>query len=280
MKRTFAVILAGGRLPVSPSCPRRGRSPRCFGGKFRIMLRAFELRELEIFNVGVLTQYHPRSLRTTSGRARRGTWTANGAGSGSASPTSGWAKRGWYRGTADAVLQNMLGHRTGAATCSCCRGITSTTWITRPSRAFHRKRRRRDHRRPSPARRGEPLGVLEWTVGLVTEFQEGPQAARVATSSAGRLRLLSAPSTAGSTRATPTSEATFSRRWCRTAPGLATVRWLLAGRRDHRLSYWEANMELLDDRRRSSSTTRLADLHPVRGARAGGSGRRPRSAGA
>lgn len=110
MKRTMAVILAGGegeRLSILSSVRAKPAVP--FGGKYRII--DFTLSNCvnsEIDNVVVLTQYAPRSLSDHIGLGRP--WDLDRS-HGGVRLLQPYISRGrvaeWYRGTADAVLQNM-----------------------------------------------------------------------------------------------------------------------------------------------------------------------------
>ena len=110
MKRTMAVILAGGegeRLSILSSVRAKPAVP--FGGKYRII--DFTLSNCvnsDIDNVVVLTQYNPRSLNDHIGLGRPWDLDRNTGGVKLLQP---YIRRGrvaeWYRGTADAVLQNL-----------------------------------------------------------------------------------------------------------------------------------------------------------------------------
>ncbi len=110
MKRTLAVILAGGegeRLSILSSMRAKPAVP--FGGKYRII--DFTLSNCvnsDISNVVVLTQYNPRSLNDHIGMGRPWDLDRNTGGVRMLQP---YISRGrvaeWYRGTADAVLQNL-----------------------------------------------------------------------------------------------------------------------------------------------------------------------------
>src|SRR5918997_288753 len=110
MKRTMAVILAGGegeRLSILSSVRAKPAVP--FGGKYRII--DFTLSNCvnsDITNVIVLTQYNPRSLNDHIGLGRPWDLDRNRGGVKLLQP---YIARGrvaeWYRGTADAVLQNL-----------------------------------------------------------------------------------------------------------------------------------------------------------------------------
>jgi glucose-1-phosphate adenylyltransferase len=110
MKRTMAVILAGGegeRLSILSSVRAKPAVP--FGGKYRII--DFTLSNCvnsDVSNVVVLTQYNPRSLNDHIGLGRPWDLDRNTGGVKLLQP---YIARGrvaeWYRGTADAVLQNF-----------------------------------------------------------------------------------------------------------------------------------------------------------------------------
>ncbi len=118
MKRTTAVILAGGegeRLSILSSVRAKPAVP--FGGKYRII--DFTLSNCvnsDIDNVLVLTQYAPRSLTDHIGLGRP--WDLDRQ-TGGVKLLQPYLARGrvaeWYRGTADAVLQNwnVLEHQSG-----------------------------------------------------------------------------------------------------------------------------------------------------------------------
>src|SRR3954471_14282845 len=110
MKRTMAVILAGGegeRLSILSSVRAKPAVP--FGGKYRII--DFTLSNCvnsEIDNVVVLTQYNPRSLNDHIGLGRPWDLDRNHGGVKLLQPYIARNRVAeWYRGTADAVLQNL-----------------------------------------------------------------------------------------------------------------------------------------------------------------------------
>ncbi len=110
MARTIAVILAGGegeRLSILSGVRAKPAVP--FGGKYRII--DFTLSNCvnsDINDVVVLTQYNPRSLNDHIGLGRPWDLDRNRGGVKLLQP---YIARGrvaeWYRGTADAVLQNL-----------------------------------------------------------------------------------------------------------------------------------------------------------------------------
>ncbi len=110
VKGVLAVILAGGegeRLSILSGLRAKPAVP--FGGKYRII--DFTLSNCvnsDIHNVVVLTQYNPRSLNDHIGAGRP--WDLDRT-SGGIRLLQPFVSRGrpneWYRGTADAVLRNL-----------------------------------------------------------------------------------------------------------------------------------------------------------------------------
>jgi glucose-1-phosphate adenylyltransferase len=109
MLRTLALILAGGSAPaLSILSMERAEAAIPFAGKFRII--DFSLSNCvnsTVYNVGVLTQYRPRSLHEHLGVGRP--WDLDRASGGlrilhpSPTPEGG----GWQKGTADALRYNL-----------------------------------------------------------------------------------------------------------------------------------------------------------------------------
>ncbi|MCD4732696.1 NTP transferase domain-containing protein, partial [bacterium] len=109
MQKTLAIILAGGkgnRLGVLTD--KRAKPAIPFGGKYRII--DFTLSNCVnslIRNVCVLTQYRPHSLMEHLGRGAPWDLNRNEGGLTLLHPHPGGMIEGWYRGTADAVFQNL-----------------------------------------------------------------------------------------------------------------------------------------------------------------------------
>ncbi len=109
MQRTMAVILAGGRgNRLGILTAKRAKPAVPFGGKYRII--DFTLSNCVnslVYNVCVLTQYRPHSLMHHLGRGAP--WDLNRFEGGLTllHPHPGGQVDGWYRGTADAVFQNL-----------------------------------------------------------------------------------------------------------------------------------------------------------------------------
>jgi glucose-1-phosphate adenylyltransferase len=105
----MALILAGGagtRLGVLSE--RRAKPAVPFAGRYRIIDFALSnCVNSGIFNVGVLTQYLPRSLNDHIGIGRPWDLDRSRGGVRLLQPYQGTGPHVWYGGTADAVLQNV-----------------------------------------------------------------------------------------------------------------------------------------------------------------------------
>jgi glucose-1-phosphate adenylyltransferase len=182
MKRTMAVILAGGegeRLSILSSVRAKPAVP--FGGKYRII--DFTLSNCvnsDITNVVVLTQYNPRSLNDHIGLGRPWDLDRNHGGVKLLQP---YIARGrvaeWYRGTADAVLQNfnVLEHD-GDETVLVLAGDHIYKMDYQPFIAAHR-RKRADVTiavRRVPLAEATRMGILAMDDNdKITEWQEKPK---------------------------------------------------------------------------------------------------------
>jgi glucose-1-phosphate adenylyltransferase len=107
--RVVAMILAGGEgTRLSVLSEKRAKPSVPFAGKFRII--DFPLSNCVnsgIFDVAVLTQYRPHSLNDHIGIGKP--WDLDRARGGVRllQPYQGRRDESWYKGTADAVLQNL-----------------------------------------------------------------------------------------------------------------------------------------------------------------------------
>ncbi|HAX72629.1 MAG TPA: glucose-1-phosphate adenylyltransferase [Firmicutes bacterium] len=107
--KVLGMILAGGRGSrldllslgrAKPSVP--------FAGKFRII--DFVLSNCcnsDIYDIGILTQYSPLSLNEHIGMGQPWDFDRKNTGVTLLQPYEGFSKDNWYRGTADAVRQNI-----------------------------------------------------------------------------------------------------------------------------------------------------------------------------
>jgi len=109
MERVLAIILAGGtgnRLSILSE--ERAKPAVPFAGKYRII--DFVLSNCVnsgIYNVGVATQYNPRSLMEHIGVGRPWGLDRSHAGARLLQPYRGREGGDWYRDTGDAVFQNL-----------------------------------------------------------------------------------------------------------------------------------------------------------------------------
>ena len=109
MKRVVALILAGGQGDrLSVLSEERAKPAVIFGGRYRIIDFALgNVVNSGISRVGVLTQYRPRSLNDHIGTGRPWDLDRQGGGVTLLQPYLGRESSDWYRGTADAVFQNI-----------------------------------------------------------------------------------------------------------------------------------------------------------------------------
>jgi glucose-1-phosphate adenylyltransferase len=109
MKRVVALILAGGQGDrLSVLSEERAKPAVIFGGRYRIIDFALSnVVNSGLTKVGVLTQYRPRSLNDHIGIGRKWDLDREGGGVTLLQPYLGRESSDWYRGTADAVFQNI-----------------------------------------------------------------------------------------------------------------------------------------------------------------------------
>ncbi|OGN84692.1 MAG: glucose-1-phosphate adenylyltransferase [Chloroflexi bacterium GWC2_73_18] len=185
MKRVLAVILAGGegeRLSILSSLRAKPAVP--FGGKYRIIDFALSnCVNSEIDNVLVLAQYNPRSLADHIRVGRPWDLDRNTGGVRILQP---YISRGrpteWYRGTADAVLQNLnvIAQAEGDAVLILAGDHVYKMDYT-PFVAFHRRHRAEVTIavRQVPMDEAHRFGILALDGdGAVVEWQEKPRQPR------------------------------------------------------------------------------------------------------
>jgi glucose-1-phosphate adenylyltransferase len=182
VKRTIAVILAGGegeRLSILSS--QRAKPAVPFGGKYRIV--DFSLSNCVnsgINDVLVLTQYAPRSLTDHIGLGRPWDLDRTRGGVRLLQPYLTRGKPGeWYRGTADAVLQNLsVLERSPDDTILILAGDHIYKMDYQPFVSFHR-RRRADVTiavRRVPLAEASRMGILALDeTSRITDWQEKPK---------------------------------------------------------------------------------------------------------
>lgn len=107
--RIIAMIMAGGEgTRLSVLSEKRAKPSVPFAGKFRII--DFTLSNCVnsgIFDVAVLTQYRPHSLNAHIGNGKPWDLDRNDGGVQLLQPYQGRRDESWYKGTADAVYQNL-----------------------------------------------------------------------------------------------------------------------------------------------------------------------------
>jgi glucose-1-phosphate adenylyltransferase len=182
MKRTLAVILAGGEgARLSILSEKRAKPAVPFAGKFRIIDFALSnCVNSHIDNVAVLTQYNPRSLSDHIGSGRPWDLDRNQGGIRILPPYIGRGKTSeWYRGTADAVLQNLsVVDQAPGDVVLILAGDHVYKMDYSPFVAFHRQRRAdvTIAVRRVPLAEATRMGILAADeTGRITEFQEKPK---------------------------------------------------------------------------------------------------------
>lgn len=109
MKKTLAMLLAGGvgsRLNILAHARAKPAVP--FGGLYRIIdFTLSNARNSGIINVGVLTQYKPLSLMEHIGSGEPWDFVGRMRGAKILPPRTGEKDSDWYKGTADAIRQNI-----------------------------------------------------------------------------------------------------------------------------------------------------------------------------
>jgi glucose-1-phosphate adenylyltransferase len=109
MKRVLAVVLAGGASErLSVLAAERAKPAVPFGGKYRIIdFTLSNCANSGIYNAAVLTQFNPRSLAQHIGVGRPWDMDREQGGVVILQPFLSRSQRNWYKGTADAVYQNL-----------------------------------------------------------------------------------------------------------------------------------------------------------------------------
>lgn len=109
MSKVLAVILAGGRgAGLSALTEQRSEAAVPFAGKYRIIDFALSnCVNSDIYDVAVLTQYQPQSLKGHIGIGKPWDLDRRRGGVHLLQPYIGRQESGWQKGTADAVYQNL-----------------------------------------------------------------------------------------------------------------------------------------------------------------------------
>jgi glucose-1-phosphate adenylyltransferase len=265
MSKVLAVILAGGRGEgLSVLTQQRSVSGVPFGGKYRII--DFVLSNCvnsDIYDVSVLTQYEPQSLRDHIGIGKPWDLDRRRGGVRLLQPYIGREDSGWQKGTADAVYQNLeFIMEARADYVLILAGDHIYRMDYRPMIAFHQQRGADVTLGAVLVRleEGHRFGMLETdAAGRVISFEEKPAKPRGTLGSMG-LYVFSMDTLARvliedarlSEQAEPASRHDFGRD---VIPGMMargervfaypfTGYWQDVGTVQ---SYWEAHMGLLDD---------------------------------
>jgi len=107
--RVTALILAGGRVgELSVLTLRRPKSAMPFGGMYRVIDCALSnLADSRIDHIGILSQYRPASLMDHVGSGAHWDLVGTSRGVRFLPPHTGTTASDWYKGTADALYQNL-----------------------------------------------------------------------------------------------------------------------------------------------------------------------------
>ena len=109
MKNTLALILAGGRVDeLSVLTLSRPKSAVPFGGMYRVIdFPLSNLMHSGVEKVGILSQYRSFSLVNHVGIGSWWDFVGRDRGATMLLPSTGYRVGDWYKGTADAVYQNL-----------------------------------------------------------------------------------------------------------------------------------------------------------------------------
>ncbi|MEM2900255.1 MAG: sugar phosphate nucleotidyltransferase, partial [Thermoplasmata archaeon] len=109
MRKTLGIILAGGRVDeLSVITLYRPKSAVPFAGMYRVIdFPMSNLMRSGINKVGILSQYRPASLINHIGAGASWDMLGTGRGARILPPYKGDKASDWYKGTADAVYQNL-----------------------------------------------------------------------------------------------------------------------------------------------------------------------------
>jgi glucose-1-phosphate adenylyltransferase len=184
MIKILAVVLAGGRGEgLSLLSEQRAEPAVSFAGKYRIIDFALSnCVNSGIYDVAVLTQYRPHSLRSHIGIGKPWDLDRRQGGIRLLQPYIGREESGWQKGTADAVYRNLdFIMESRADYVLVLAGDHVYRMDYRPMITFHQQRGA-DVTLGAvavPLHEGHRFGILETdAVGRVTSFEEKPQRPR------------------------------------------------------------------------------------------------------
>ncbi len=184
MSKVLAVILAGGQGErLSLLSEKRAKPAVPFAGKYRIIDFALSnCVNSDIYNVAVITQYQPHSLKLHIGIGKPWDLDRRQGGVRLLQPYLGRQDTGWQKGTADAVYQNLdFIMESRADYVLVLAGDHIYRMDYRPMIAFHQQRRADVTLgavvvRPQESHR---FGILETdAAGKVLSFEEKPARAK------------------------------------------------------------------------------------------------------
>ncbi|MFQ5603480.1 MAG: glucose-1-phosphate adenylyltransferase family protein [bacterium] len=109
MKNVLAMVLAGGRVDeLSVLTLRRPKSAVPFGGMYRVIdFPLSNLMHSGVENVGILSQYRSYSLINHIGVGAWWDFLGRNRGATMLPPSMGYKASDWYKGSSDAVFQNL-----------------------------------------------------------------------------------------------------------------------------------------------------------------------------
>jgi glucose-1-phosphate adenylyltransferase len=260
MSKVLAVILAGGRGEALTSLTeRRSEAAVPFAGKYRIIDFALSnCVNSDIYDVAVLTQYQPQSLKTHIGVGKPWDLDRRQGGVRLLQPYVGRHESGWQKGTADAVYRNLdYIMYSGADNVLILAGDHIYRMDYRPMISFHEQRGADVTLGAVVVRpeEGHRFGILETDAsGRVVSFEEKPRQPRGTLGSMGiyvfnrevLARVLDADAEDASSRhdfgrnVIPAMLASSEKVYAYPFTGY----WQDVGTVE---SYWEAHMGLLED---------------------------------
>ncbi|MDI6807757.1 MAG: glucose-1-phosphate adenylyltransferase subunit GlgD [Candidatus Eisenbacteria bacterium] len=180
MRGAVAMVLAGGRgEALTILTKHRPSSALPFGGRYRIIDFALSnCVNSEIFRIGVLTQYSPVSLRDHIGIGQPWDLDRRDGGVKLLQPFVRSDRSNWYRGTADAIRQNLhVIDRSDVKTVLIVSGDSVYKMDYSEILSFHQKRGAKVTLVVTPVSRekSDRFGMVDLNAdSLATSFEEKP----------------------------------------------------------------------------------------------------------